>query len=255
DVGELVPKKGRKQLIAALGVAAGVESASAIVEKQYRRDAGLATGWPAVRWLRKLKKTPLRSLGTPAASAMANAEVGVALRDVGELAASGLAESWSTEIRGEMRAAQPIVIESLGKVSLQAANATRDRPRWWSAFSWLQRVAATVAIIGGLWLIGLAVAGGFFKLDTDPLLPMVKDWLPLPTAMVFGGLAVGILGALIARIPTAIGASRRGRRVRNELNIRVATIADQDVFSRFDAALADQRELQRLLVIVRGAAL
>lgn len=253
SVTEIVPKKGRSQLVDALGRAAGIDSAAEIVEQQYRRDAALSTGWPAVRWVRKLRKTPLRSLGTPAASAMANAEVGVALRDVAEIATAGMADSWARELRHEMRQAQPVVIESLGKVSLHAANATRDQPTWWSAFRWLQRFAAAAALIGALWLLGLAVGGGFFKLDIDPLMPMVKSWLPLPTLLVFAGLGAGILLALVARLPTAIGASRRGRRVRHELADRVVNIAERDVFARFDDAMSDHRELERLLAVVGGS--
>lgn len=253
DVGaEVVAKSERKELIASLGRAAGVDSAADVVAEQYRRDGALATGWPASKWIRKIRKTPLRSLPSPSASSMATAEVGVAMRDVAEAAASRLEPGWAVSVRHDMRSAQSNVLDDLAKVPLRAADAARDKPGWWSIFRWLQRLAALAAIAGAIWLLVLVIGESFFRLDTDPLTPMINDWLPIPTLLVIGGLAAGVLVALLAKIPLGIGAKRRGATVRKELHKHVEVVADERVISRLDATLADRKELGRLLSTVRG---
>lgn len=248
----VVSKSERKELIEGLGRAAGVDSAADVVAEQYLRDGGLATGWPASKWIRKIRKTPLRSLPSPSASAMATAEIGVALRDVAEAAASRLESGWAASVRSEMRAAQPEVLDGLAKVPLRAADAARERPAWWSIFSWLQRLAAFVAIVGAIWLLVLVIGESFFRLDTDPLTPMINNWLPLPTLLVLGGLVVGVVLGLVAKIPLALGAKRRGAAVRKALHRDVEVVADGQVIARLDATLADRKELGRLLAVVRG---
>ncbi len=248
----LVTKTERNELVHSLGQAAGVESAADIVGEQYQRDGSLATGWPATKWIRKVRKTPLRSLPSPSASAMATAEVGVAVRDVAEAAAGRLEPGWAVSVRDELRTAQPEVLEGLAKVPLRAADAARATPRWWSVFAWLQRIAALVAIVGAIWLLVLVLGESFFRLDTDPLTPMINDWLPLPTLLLLGGLVVGLLLALIAKVPLSVGAKRRGAAVRKELHRHVEVVADDHVLGRLDATLGDRQELGRLLEAVRG---
>ena len=250
--GDALAKSDQKELVQSLGRAAGVESAATVVADQYLRDGGLATGWPASRWVRKIRKTPLRALPSPAASSVASAEVGVAVRDAAEAAASRLEPGWAASVRHDLRDAQPEVLERLGTVPLRAADAARVRPAWWSIFSWLQRLAALVAIVGAVWLLVLVIGESFFRLDTDPLTPMINDWLPVPTALLIGGVVVGVLLGLVAKIPLSVGSKRRGASVRKDLHAHVETIAEATVISRLDATLADHRELGKLLVTVRG---
>ncbi len=245
-------KNERADLVAGLSRASGIDSAVEIVAEQYKRDAGLATGWPAIKWVNKFRKTPLRSLPSPAASATAHAEVGVALRDAGEATARKLQPAWASAVRDELGRAQPDVLAEISKVPLRAANATRDKPAWWAGFQWLQRLAGLVAIVGAVWLLVLVLGSTFFRLETDPLTPMVNDWLPLPTLLVFAGLALGILLALIAKIPTNIGAARRGRKARDELETHIDKVVDDQVVAPLNHALSDRRELGRLLDAVRN---
>ncbi len=249
---DVLTKAERVDLIEGFGRAAGVDSAADVVAAQYLRDGALATGWPASKWVRKIRKTPLRSLPSPAASSMATAEVGVALRDAAEAVAGRLEPGWATAVRDDMRSAQPEVLDGLAKVPLRAADAARDQPGWWSIVAWLQRLAALTAVVGALWLLAMIIGSAFFRIDTDVLTPMINDWLPLPTLLVGVGLLLGLVIALIARVPLNVGAKRRSSRVRKELHEHVASVADTTVVASLDATLADKRELRRLLEVVRG---
>ena len=53
------------QLLAALAEAAGVPAVVRAVERAHRRHGALATGWPLVRWVRRLRPDPLRRLRLP----------------------------------------------------------------------------------------------------------------------------------------------------------------------------------------------
>ena len=78
---------------------------------------------------------------------------------------------------------------------------------WWQVIAWLQRILATTALVGLGWLLVVAVLGGFFKLDTDPLLPDTPeaDWIPLPSALLLGGVILGLIVSFLMRIPLGIG--------------------------------------------------
>ena len=115
----------------------------------------------------------------------------------------------------------------------------------------LQHLVTFVAVVGALWLLVVAVLGGFFRLDTGPLLIDTPgwDWIPLPSLMVLGGLLAGVFIALIVRIPIAVAAGRRGARVRNQLLDRVGDVADETVLADIDNVLAERDEIAEQLAI------
>lgn len=112
-------------------------------------------------------------------------------------------------------------------------------------------VDVLVAVAVALWLLVVAVLGGFFQLDTDPLLIDTPgwDWIPLPSLMVLGGLLAGLLIALLVRFPVAVAARRRGARVRNKLLKRVGVIADETVLADIGRVLAERNEIADQLAI------
>jgi GTP-binding protein EngB required for normal cell division len=57
-----VERRDRDALTAALGEAAGAPAVVRAVADAHRRRGALATGWPYVRWLRRLRPDPLRRL-------------------------------------------------------------------------------------------------------------------------------------------------------------------------------------------------
>ena len=118
----------------------------------------------------------------------------------------------------------------------------------------LQRLLTTVALVGFVWLLALAVLGGFFNLDTDPLTIDTPGagWLPLPSALAIGGLLASGIVSQGARLPSGIAARRHARRVRRTLREQVGDVADDLVIAPVEQVLGDHEEMARLLSIVRA---
>ena len=101
----------RDRLVDALAEAAGVPTVVRAVEQAHRRRGALATGWPLVRWLSRLRPDPLRRLrlaeepqelvrtSLPGPSPAATARVESAARALAAAAAHGLPEPWPRRVR------------------------------------------------------------------------------------------------------------------------------------------------------------
>ena len=78
----------------------------------------------------------------------------------------------------------------------------------------------------------------------------MEGW-PVPTLMVAGGAALGILLAVTAKFITAGVAKRRGARARKRLNAAVADVADRLVVEPVEAEV---RRLEAFNAALRTAA-
>lgn len=247
-----VSKKDRRALVERLGHAAGADDAGDIVAAQHRKDARMAMGWPPVRLLERVRRRhPISELPRASASAVARSEIDLALRDVAEAASAGLTPPWPGALRDVAADRSADLTSRLTSVTQDTARDATARPRWWTPVAWLQRLVTLVAAIGALWLLVVAILGGFLQLDTDPLLIDTPgwDWIPLPSLMVIGGLLAGLLIALVVRIPVAVAASRRGARVRRRLLDRVGTVADETVLADIGRVLSERDEIAAQLAI------
>ena len=247
-----VSKKERSKLVERLGHAAGADEAGDIVAAQHRKDARMAMGWPPVRLVERIRRRhPISDLPRASASTVARSEIDLAVRDVAEAASVGLESPWPTAIRNVAAERSSDLTSRLTSSTQETARAAAARPRWWTPVAALQQLVTLVAVAGALWLLVVAVVGGFFQLDTDPLLIDTPgwDWIPLPSLMVLGGLLAGLLIALLVRIPVAVAARRRGARVRNKLLKRVGVVADETVLADIGRVLAERNEIADQLAI------
>ena len=75
----------------------------------------------------------------------------------------------------------------------------------------------------------------------------MPDWgpLPLPTVLLVGGVALGLLLAGLGRLWARTGARRAARRARREVADRVAAVAEDAVITPVEAELAAQTALCR----------
>ncbi len=241
-----VSKQARRELVDRLGHAAGADEAGDLVAAQHRKDARMAMGWPPVRVLERLRRRhPISALPRASASAVARSEIELAVRDVAESASSELAAPWPTAVRQVAAARVPDLTSRLTSTAHGTARDATSRPRWWTPVAVLQRGVTLIAVVGALWLLAVAVLGGFFQLDTEPLLIDTPgwEWIPLPSLMVLGGLAAGLVLALLVHIPVAAAARRRGARVRQQLLRRVGDVADETVLADIDQVLAQRAQI------------
>ncbi len=237
-------KAAREELTGALADAAGVPAVVAAVERSARRSGTAHTGWPLVRWTRKLRADPLGRLrlgdegsrtSLPPAGAVQRAGMDAALRRARDDAGRGLPPAWRDELRRTAEDTGERLPDRLDR-AVAGTDLGPDRvPLWQRGVGGLQWLLALVALAGALWLIGL-VGLGLLQLDDVVPLPRVEG-IPLPTVLLVLGLLAGLLLALVCRPLVAAGARRRARTARRRLTARVAEVADEEVL----APIADVR--------------
>jgi GTP-binding protein EngB required for normal cell division len=253
-----VPADAGEDLIDALTAAAGVPAVTAAVERSTVRDGTARTGWPLVRWTRKLRPDPLKrlhlgderartSLGP--AGPVELAGVSTALRRARDAAGDGLPQAWRDDLRRTVADSEERLADRLDR-AVGGTDLGPDRiPLWQRAAAGLQWVLAVVALAGALWLLGL-VALGLFQLDGVLPLPRVEG-IPVPTLLLVVGLLGGFLLAMVARPLVRVRARRRGRAAERRLRSAIEAVADEEVFTpmadvgedaeRFRAAVARAR--------------
>jgi hypothetical protein len=240
------------ELTDALAHAAGVPVVAAATGRAYRHRAIAAMGWPVSRWLRRLRPDPLRRLhlggagapvtSLPAPSAATRAEVGLALRRLAERAAGSLPPPWPDAVLATAREAGGGDLAD----ALDLAVAGTDlgmpvrRPLWWRAVGALQWLATLAALAGLAWL---GVRAALFALALPDLLPMPEAGrVPVPTALLVGGLLAGLLVSVLVRPVVRIVAARRRRRAAARLRAAVDAVARERVVAPVNAAVRAYRD-------------
>ncbi len=233
-------------LVDGLAAASGVDAVTALLMAQHRRDAVLATGWPPLRFLRRLRRAPLAALPTTAGSQVAQAEVSRTLRRAADTVVAQTGEGWADAAASTVRGQLEEVTAGLDRTISRDVQDLRRPPRWWGVAATLHRVLLAVAVLGGLWLTGLALAGAVLLVDTAPFTPMAGQ-VPVPTLLFLGGLGLGLVLALLARAVAAAGARARARRAAARLREGVAVIAAEQVVEPLRTLLADADDAAELL--------
>jgi hypothetical protein len=163
------------------------------------------------------------------------AQVDAAIRALAGDAAQGLPDPWPALARRAATASETELADQLDR-AVAGAELRMTRPRWWTPVRWLQLLLAAAAAAGALWLA--VIAGlGYLQLEDAIPTPDVSG-IPVPTALLAGGLLAGVVLALLARIVNRVGARRRARRARRALDARVAAVADELVLTPLESELA-----------------
>ena len=210
-----------------LGAAAGVPVVVDAVRSAYRRDAHATMGWPVTRWLAGLRPDPLRRLNLrrqdvlpelrrsslPVGQPAHRARVDHALRVFGDAASRGAVEPWHSSIRDAARGTAGELTDALDS-AVTGTDLETGRRGWWGIFGALQWITFAGLVAGLGWLGVLAVLG-FLQLPAIDV-PRVEGF-PVPTLLILGGLAAGILLGVLAALLARLGASRRAARVRRRL--------------------------------------
>jgi GTP-binding protein EngB required for normal cell division len=233
-------------LVDALSRAAGIPVILGAVERDYRRESAILTGWPLTRWARALRPAPLKRLGLgkdvagrpsgiglsdvrsvlgrsslPPATPAARSAVALAARELGDRAGRELPQPWTDEVTDAAIPPGGDLTDALDQAVVGTSLRTRD-PVWWAIFGLLQWVFAAVAGVGLIWLVVLMVLG-WLQLptgDTPTLGP-----LPDPFLLFAGGLFVGFLLSLLTRTLARVGGRRRKARIASRLRKAVAQVA------------------------------
>jgi GTP-binding protein EngB required for normal cell division len=241
----------------ALAHAAGVPAVLAAVTAAHRRRGALATGWPYVRWLRRLRPDPLRRLrlgegedetpertSIPAPTGVQRAQVETAARALADRAAGDLPAPWPGLARRAALSREDELAERLD-AAVASADLGMRTPRWWGAAGALQLALAAVAVLGALWLAVLAGLG-YLQLDDAVPTPDAAG-LPVPTLLLAGGALAGLLLGALAGLLVRIGARRRARVAGRALRTQVDAVGEEDVIAPVLAELEAQQRLATAL--------
>ena len=230
----------------ALAGAAGVPVVVAAVERSTVRDGTARTGWPLVRWTRKLRPDPLARLhlgderarsSLPSAGAVELAGVATAVRRARDAAGEDLPQAWRDDLRRTVEDAEDRLADRLDSAVAGTDLGPERVPIWQRGVGGLQWLLALVALAGALWLLALVVLG-FFQLDDVVPLPRVEG-LPLPTLLLVGGLLAGFLLAVVARPLVGLRARRRGRAADRRLRAAVDAVAEDELLGPMTAVRED----------------
>jgi energy-coupling factor transporter ATP-binding protein EcfA2 len=230
----------------ALAGAAGVPVVTSAVERSTVRDGVARTGWPLLRWSRKLRPDPLGRLhlgderartSLPPAGAVELATVATAVRRAREAAGEGLPQAWRDELRRTVEGVEEALPDRLDAAVAGTDLGSERVPIWQRTVGGLQWVLALVALVGALWLLLLVVLG-FFRLDDVVPLPRAHG-VPLPTLLVVGGLLAGFLLAVVARPLVRVRARRRARAVERRLRVAIDAVAEDELLGPMSDLRAD----------------
>lgn len=249
-------KEAEARLVSGLSEAAGSADAASVATNHHKRQGSLAMGWPFTRFLRRLARKPLADLPGPGRHSAAKPRADLALRDYAEEVAGDAEAPWPGALRSAVGQHRDSLLDDLRRSVGRETVAAGARPRWWTFVAWLQRLLAGAAVVGLGWLVVVAVLGGFFQLETDPLLPPTPgaDWMPLPSAMLIGGVVLGLLLGLVVRMPLAVAANRRGRRARKAIEEQVHVHATKRVIGPVAQVIGDRDTLDELCRSIGGEA-
>lgn len=233
--------RDQTELREAIADAAGVPIVVDAVHKASMIRARRATGWPVTSWLSRLRPDPLKrlhlDLGTsgrdlvasaraslPDANQIQQARIESAVRGLSDKLSDGLSRPWATALRKASTSRLPDLGDRLdravGGVDLGVARV----PFWTRLVRGLQWILLLAAVVGGGWLAALAVMS-YLKLS-EPTTPEAGG-IPVPTLLLLGGVALGILLAVLCRVLVGRSARKRAQRAGRRLRDAVDEVADE----------------------------
>jgi len=269
-----VSRGDRAALTLALADAAGVPGVVHAVASAHRRRGGLATGWPFVRWLRRLRPDPLRRLrlpdrvqregsevpelppatavtgepgpapapatrsSLPGATRVQRAQVESAARTLAGRAAGDLPDPWPRLARQAALAREDELPDRLD-AAVSGTDLRLRTPRWWRAAGLLQTLLALLFLAGALWLLALAGLG-YLQLG-DAIPTPEAEGFPIPTLLLGGGALAGLVLAFVSGLAIRAGARRRAGIAERALQARVQTAGEELAVAPVEAEL-DARE-------------
>jgi GTP-binding protein EngB required for normal cell division len=254
-------REDRERLRAALEDAAGVPTVVRAVRDAHRHRGALAVGWPFVRWVRRLRPDPLRRLRLPESpqpqvrtsmpppTDVQRAQVASAARQLADGAAEGLPQPWPRLVRGLAVAADDRVADGLDR-AVAGADLGVSSPRWWRVAGLLQNLLALFVLAGAVWLVALALLG-WLRIDDVVPLPKVEG-IPIPTGLLLGGAAAGIVLAVVAHLLNGASANRRARRAARALRHQVDEVAQKLVVDPVYRELGVREELCAAISTAQG---
>ncbi|MEU4834428.1 GTPase [Streptosporangium sp. NPDC023615] len=269
----------------ALSEAAGVPTVVQAVARSHRHRSVAATGWPPTRWIRRLRPDPLRRLrldaasrssdgardrhdagdagdagdtveivgrtSLPAATVVQRSRMDTAIREAAETASAGLPAPWAAAVRQAARSRGDELEDGLDKAVATTSLGVSRRPLWWRLAGVAQWLALATVLAGGIWLVAL-VALDYLRLP-QLYLPTAGE-LPWPSALLIGGVLLGLLIALLSRVAAWLGGRRRARKAARSLRESVERVGRELVLEPVEEELTRYHRFTEAVAVARDGA-
>ena len=236
--------------------AAGVPTVVKAVEDSTRLRANRATGWPVTAWASRFKPDPLKRLhldlgdaaqaltgasrtSVPQPTQVQRARVDSEVRALVDDVTTGIKPAWANAVRRASVERLPDLGDRLDR-ALATTDLGADKiPVWAGLVRVLQWLLIIAAVVGAGWL-ALLTLGSAAGLDNES----TPEWLgvSLPILLLGGGVALGILFALVCRVLVHLTARRRAQVADQRLRGAIAEVADELVVAPVNAELAAYTE-------------
>lgn len=245
--------------------AAGGDVVAEAAEASYTRRARKATGFPLIRWIRRIPD-PLERLhlgtrqgtgqqkvigasslvASPAARTAALGEI----RRYVQNATQALPTRWRRAVLEDANAKADVLFDECDAIIATADLGQDTRPGWWFLVNALQWISTLCALAGLVWLV-LLHAVDWLKIQLPE--PPMFGIFPLPTLLLLGGLALCLLLWALASAASRRGARRLRSRVAKDLTAKIEAKAGTTLLAPIDAAVGDYRRFWQAVQTLQKA--
>lgn len=245
------PRERLDELESAFADAAGVPVVVEAVADSTRVRAQRATGWPLTSWVSKLRPDPLKKLHldlgsdakelsgrgrlrVPEVSPVQGARIDGSVRALADEVSALMTPPWRASIRAAATARTGEVAESLDRALASVDLGVRGLPWWAHLVRVLQWLLILAAAAGAIWL----VVGAVSSADSGPWVdPADVAGVPLPLALLIGGIALGLVLAALSRLVVGWAARSRARSAERSLRKAIREVSDELVVQPIEAEL------------------
>jgi len=241
---------------------AGVDQISEAVHGSVTRAGRAATGWPWLKWVARFKPDPLKRLHLdrflhghhePAelvrtsivVHPVTRARIDTVIREVGDQVGAKLPRGWRSALDRVIKQQAASLPEAVDQAVVATDLGMEAKRGWWSVVRLFQWIIFAITVLGLGWLATNVVLSVFLQM---PAVPAPKLWtLPLPTWLVIGGVAAGLILAGISRIGVAVSAKAASVRVQYRLRKAMEKVAVEQIITPIDDELDRYRQAQEAL--------
>ena len=220
----------QSELEGTIAKAHGTHRIADAVQTSYKLRASTNTGWPLTSWLTRLRNDPLKRMNLgrgiekpeisltsrPELSVAENAAVDQAVVKYLNTATEDLSPRWSQSFKDGIREQRTELANDIDIAIASCTLGVEKKSWWWPVTKFVQWLGVVVALAGGLWLGGIALAAYFqFNLPETPRV----EGFAIPTLMVFVGVLLGIvLGIFGSFINKMVARLKRRKALKNLQN-------------------------------------
>ncbi|HKE68066.1 MAG TPA: GTPase, partial [Nocardioidaceae bacterium] len=227
-------------LVDVLAEAAGVPVVVEAVEFSTAARRRRSTSWPATRWLSRFRRDPLAELrlgggsssdlhsAMPPPTKVQQARVDVAVRDLADDAAQGLAPPWADAVSRASTSDFDDLHDALDKAIASTDLGVTRKPAWVRILGIVQWLLFVAAVAGAGWLITLGVMD---LAGSDAPEPPTVGSVSVPLLMALVGFVLGICLGLAARLAVDVSGRRTADQASDALHQSIATVAHQRIFA------------------------